>query len=704
MENQTTQHIEWNVQGMTCTNCALGIRQYLEKEGLQDVSVDFGAGEVQFEIVNPAKLPALRKGIEQLGYKVVLEDEEEGMSYLSKLEWLFGICALFTIPLLLHMVLPFHLLHNPWFQLAMASPVYLIGMYHFGRSAIRSLRTGIPNMDVLVALGATAAFFYSLYGVINSMGEDFLFFETAASIITIVLLGNVMEQRSVRRTTSAIRELMDLRKTTARRVVIRNGKEVIEEVEAARIRKTDILQLNSGDRVAVDGTLISGQAEIDESMISGESLPVSVNAGAFLTGGTLLVEGNLRMEATAVGTETVLSKIIALVKKAQADKPDIQQLADKVSAIFVPAVVAIALVTFVLSLWVFGLSLQASLIHSVAVLVIACPCAMGLATPTAVIVGIGRASKSGILIKGGHTLELIQKIRTVVFDKTGTLTNGEFLIRDIHCDPGIEDEVRAALAGLEQHSSHPIAQSLVKALHGTQPISMVSVSERKGLGVEGIDENGNQYEAGSWRIASGLTRDDTHAVYLIKNGNLIGMVDLQDQIRPGAKEAVQFLIENGIEPVMLSGDSEEKCMEVARELGIEQVFARKLPDEKLTIIEQFHTKGPVAMVGDGINDAPALAKASLGISLGKATAIAMQSAEVLLLRDELSGIKDLFGIGKHTVRTIKQNLFWAFIYNILAIPLAAFGFLSPIIAAFSMAFSDLIVVGNSLRLKFKRIE
>lgn len=694
------KQVELEVKGMTCTNCALGIQRYLEKEGMSSVNVDFASESVVFETGQEERIADLIDGIERLGYKVVTDDTgpESGWSQIEKL---FAFSALFTFPLLLHMFLPTGFLHNPWVQLALATPVFIVGMYHFGRSAFQSLKSGVPNMDVLIALGALAAFGYSLYGTLMNLGHDYLFYETAASIITIVLLGNVMEHRAVKKTTSAIRDLTRLQPENARKIIFEKGSEVIVEVPVEDVRKGDMLVVHTGDKIPVDGEILAGKGEADESMISGESLPVAKNPGDSLIGGSLLINGPLRMAATAVGNGTVLSRIITLVKQAQSDKPHIQQLADKISAIFVPVVLGISALTFLLSYFVFDVSLQASIIHSVAVLVISCPCAMGLATPTAVIVGVGRASRKGILIKGGRTLEALNEIKRFVFDKTGTLTTGAFSLSNIECKPEDLERVQSIILGIERNSTHPVAQSLVRELEGVKPVFMTQVSEEKGLGMTASDRQGNQYQLGSFRLAMGLTEDLSHHLYLIENGTLLAGIDLKDEIRPEAKEIVSGLKKRGIEVIMVSGDKKEKCQQVADTLEIDHVYGEQLPDEKLKLIEKFSAELPTAMVGDGVNDAPALARASVGISLGKATAAAINSSEIILLGDRLELIEELFATSELTVRTIRQNLFWAFFYNVLAIPMAAVGLLSPIIGAFTMAMSDVVVIGNSLRLRFR---
>ncbi|MDX2245210.1 MAG: cation-translocating P-type ATPase [Bacteroidia bacterium] len=694
------KQVELAVKGMTCTNCALGIQKYLEKEGMESVMVNFAEESVIFETNEEESVPALIDGIERLGYKVMGEESVEKKGF-SDIERYFLFCLIFTTPLLLHMFVSWHILHNPWVQLGLTFPVFVVGMYHFGLSGFRSLRTGVPNMDVLITLGAAAAFFYSLYGTLMNLGNDFLFYETSASIITIVLLGNVMEHRAVKKTTSAIEALVRLQPEKARKVIFEKGQEVMVMVDAGLIRPGDQLAIHAGDRIPVDGEILAGTGETDESMLTGESLPVFKSPGDPVMSGSVLVSGPVRMAATEVGPKTVLNRMIDLVRKAQAEKPEIQQLADKISAVFVPVVLCIAALTFLLAYGVFDVSIQAAIIQSVAVLVISCPCAMGLATPTAVIVGVGRASRKGILVKGGRTLAAFHEVKRIVFDKTGTLTTGAFSIKSLNCEEENRENVEKILAGIERNSTHPIARSLVKALAGVKPLFMREVTEQKGLGMAATDRQGNQYQLGSFRIATGLTNDLSHDLYLIENGKLLASVDLADEIRPGAAELIQFLHEKGVETVLVSGDKKEKCQQVADLLGIKNIYSEQLPEAKLALIEKFSREKPTAMVGDGINDAPALARATVGVSLGKATAAAIQSAQIVLLGDHLTLIEELYRTSQLTVKTIRQNLFWAFFYNVLAIPLAATGFLSPIIGAFTMAMSDVVVIGNSLRLRVR---
>lgn len=461
--------------------------------------------------------------------------------------------------------------------------------------------------------------------------------------------------------------------------------------------------INTGDRVPVDGTITWGDASINESMITGESIPIEKGTGGKVIGGTLLEKGSIKVRVDKIGEETTLAHIIKLVGEARLKRPQIQRIGDIVAGAFVPVVLGIAILTVTLSYFVFGISFQAALIHSVAVLVIACPCAMGLATPTAVMVGIGRAARNGILIKGGSTLEQFAKTSTIAFDKTGTLTSGRFSISRLESFDHDPAYVKAVVRGLERHSSHPIAQSIARELADVAPLEMESVEEQKGLGIKGRDAEGNLFELGSYNIAAKYTGDSSHEVYLIKNEVVIAWLDISDAVKEDAKPVMEALRKRGLELVMLSGDRESKCREVVEKLGIDRYHSGMLPEQKLQAISELQAKGGTAYVGDGVNDAPSLARAEVGVSLSNANQAAIDSAQIVLLNGNLNHLVSALEISRLTLRTIKQNLFWAFFYNILAIPLAAAGYLSPMIAALAMAFSDVIVIGNSLRLRNKRI-
>lgn len=696
-------HTTLHIKGMTCANCAAGIQKHLNSKGLEKSSVSFANAEASIYHSEDWDANTLIEELKTIGYEAHEEQKQNDDDLIEKL---FAVCLVFTIPLFSHMFLPHgHFLQNPIVQIVLCLPVYIIGLSYFGKSALNSLKVGVPNMDVLIMMGTTAAFIYSLTGTLmyweTSEAHQFLFFETTATIITLVLLGNVLEHRSVKQTTSAIQELSAMQQLVANRET-KDGK--IEKVSFNDIVKGDILIVNSGDKIPTDAKIISGEGVLDESMLTGENEPTHKTQNHSVTGGTILVDGNLKIEATQVGKETVLSQIIEMVKKAQNDKPSIQRLGDQVSAIFVPIVLGISILTFFVSHYGFEIATSDALMRSIAVLVISCPCAMGLATPTAVMVGLGRAAKSGILIKGGNTLEEFAKIEQIVFDKTGTLTTGDFSIEKINCKSEDLAEVQNILYNIELHSSHPIAKSIVKELaNDSDTIQLSDIQEHKGKGIE-AKWNNQHYYLGSYKIAQALTKDNAHHLYLLKNNTLFATVDIRDEVKTNAAESIQALKQNNIQAVMLSGDRKEKCDALAKELKISEVYAEQLPEEKLQKIADFNRGKPTAMVGDGINDAPALAKAHVGVSLSSGTQIAIQSAQIVLLKgSDLQKIPEAFLISKHTLLTIKQNLFWAFSYNIVAIPIAALGFLNPMWGALFMAFSDVIVIGNSLRLKKKKL-
>ncbi|MDP9048968.1 MAG: cadmium-translocating P-type ATPase, partial [Bacteroidota bacterium] len=471
---------------------------------------------------------------------------------------------------------------------------------------------------------------------------------------------------------------------------------------AKEVRPGDTLLVNQGDKVPVDGEVLSGNGSIDEAMLTGESLPVEKEKYDKVIGGTIVQHGNFRMIATKVGSNTILAQIIELMKKAQAAKPPVQKLGDQVAAIFVPAVIGISLLTFAITYFAVHTGMQVALMNAIAVLVISCPCAMGLATPTAVMVGLGRAAKNGILIKGGDTIEAVAHTKYVVFDKTGTLTTGKFHIREIKAEENISvEQIRGIIIAIEERSNHPIARSLtgeLKLLPQTKLI-LRSATEERGLGMRAEDVEGNHYFIGAGK--SGNNGDFNISLY--KNQQLLAQIAIEDEIKPEATDLIAQLKKMNIIPVLLSGDKNNRCMEVASLIGIDEVHSEKLPDEKLAVIDIYKQKGKTVMIGDGINDAPALTKADVGVSMNDASQIAIQSARVILLNTDLHSVVKFLQISKHTLLTIKQNLFWAFAYNIVAIPIAALGFLNPMVGAFAMAFSDVVVIGNSLRLKTKNI-
>lgn len=700
--NQNKELVELNVTGMHCNNCALSVHRMLEKKGLQDVYVDFANEEVKFSGAEEKSMPSIIKDIENLGFKVYESEDVPVEKFYNKIENRFYFSLFFALPLFSHMFLPFHWLHNPYVQLTLCLPVFILGFIHFGKSAFNSLRSGVPNMDVLIFVGFTSAFIYSLIGTIYNLGPNYMFYETTTVIITLVLLGNVFEKRSVSQTTSAVKDLLKYQHVMA----IRINDDDHESIDSRFVKSGDTLLVNTGDKIPVDGDIIWGDASVNESLITGESIPVEKTKYDSVIGGTIVEQGSIKITATKVGKHSVLSQIIEIMKRAQASKPPIQRLGDRVAGIFVPVVIGISMLTFLLSFLAFDVDLGESIMRSIAVLVISCPCAMGLATPTAVMVGLGRGAKKGVLIKGGATVEEMANLKYMVFDKTGTLTTGDFDIKAMDVNGISMEEASSIIVGLESYSNHPIAKSLVKALQSQASHRFVftEVNEIKGMGIKAVDKDGNTYEIGSSKIIRSENNSESgFDIFLKKNDLVISKISIEDQLKSGAKELVDLLKEQKITPVLLSGDRKEKCDAVGKKLGIDLIFAEKLPQEKLDIIGSFKEKGTTAMVGDGINDAPALTTANVGISLGNASQIAIQSAKVILLNNDLKSVITLLKVGKHTLITIKQNLFWAFFYNIFAIPLAALGFLGPMLAALAMASSDVVVIGNSLRLKIKRL-
>jgi Cu+-exporting ATPase len=704
--------VNWKVEGMTCSNCALTISKYLQHQGVKNIKVNPIDGDVSFETTEERNPGKLQKGIEDLGYKVVEHDhdhhghEHGSKDGMSKFLLYFLICLPFTLVLMLHMFegwINVHWLMNPWLQLVLCLPVYITGMHFFGRSAVRSLANGVPNMNVLVALGATAAFVYSLTGTILQLGEGYLFYETAATIITLVFLGNYMEDASVASTQRALNKLAKSQKVMANMIAFdEHHQEVILPIENLHLNTGDLVLIKSGEQVPADCKILWGDVTVNEAIITGESMPVEKHAKDKLIGGSVLIDGTAKAQVTAAAADSVLSNIINLVKKAQGDKPPMQLMADKISAIFVPVVIAIALVTFVANYFILG-AFTPSLMRSIAVLVIACPCAMGLATPAAIAVGLGRAARNGILFRDAKSLEAFKEIRQVVFDKTGTLTTGAFKIADFRSLSIPEDDFKNIAFSLEKYSNHPIAKTISATWRSKNEIRWAKVEEIKGVGMKGISKDGDEFIAASYKLAASLTAESYHNVYLLRNNELIGWIDVKDEIRPEAEKVVKHFKENGIKTILLSGDKLEKCKQLADELGIDEVIAEQTPEEKLQKVAALNSITPTAMVGDGINDAPALAKASIGISLSDASQIAVQTADVILMNHGLKNLPLSLGLGKHTFITIKQNLFWAFAYNIVAIPVAAFGLLTPTFGALVMGLSDVVLAANSVRLFVKKV-
>jgi len=660
------EKVSWKVDGMTCANCALTINKYLDKQGMQHIRVNPIDGDVSFELIQGVDKNTLKKGIDELGYHVTDEasaDKKTKKPFLSTNVQRLIFCLPFTLVLMLHMlesVIHIHWLMNPWIQLTLCMPVFLIGMRFFGRSAIISIRNKMPNMNVLVALGALAAFSYSLIGTLIGQGEQYLFYETAATIITLVFFGNYLEDASMQSTQRALKSLMKSQKVMANMIAFdENHQEVIFPIENTQLKVGDLILIRSGEQVPIDAKILWGDAHVNESLLTGESIPVHKKAKDNIIGGSILESGSLKAQVTATGDDTILSGILQLVKEAQGEKPPIQHLADKISSIFVPIVVGIAVVTFIGN-YIYLQSFTDALLRSI-------------------------------------------DIRQVVFDKTGTLTTGSFKLSNFKQIGTDEQAFKTIVFSLEKYSTHPIAVSIAAAFKEKQEIKWKSIEEVKGIGMKGIDKDGNEYWAGSYKIASSLTNESNHNVYILKNNQLIGWLDLEDEIRPESKEIIAHLKRLGLKTILLSGDRKEKCKMMQEKLGLDEFIAEQSPEEKLNKIAALTKESPTAMVGDGINDAPALAKATIGISLSEASQLAIQSAQVVLMNSGLKKLPTALGLGKHTYITIKQNLFWAFFYNIIALPVAAFGLLTPTLGALVMGLSDVVLAINSVRLFVKKV-
>lgn len=704
-----------SVSGMTCSSCAQGISRKLESKGLQQVLVDYNSGEVEFELIEGVDVDQVVSDINKLGYKAVLFQEDAGDNSKkynwSSTEIRFAICAFFTLPLLAHMFLPFHILHQALFQFIMALPVLFIGLSHFGKSAIGSIKSGHLNMDVLISLGSTSAFLYSTIGWFMFKNDpslpNYLYFETAATIITLVLLGNIIEKRSLKKTQASLTYLTKMQPLKARKIEhALTDQETVLELLAQHLKPNDLILVNTGDKIPADGLIYEGKIEVDESMMTGESLPVGKAVNDQVLSGTMVLNGYVKVIVQGAGNDTVLSKMIEVVKNSALRKPEIQRLGDKVSAWFVPIVILFAVITFLVSHFYADLSYAQSMLRSISVLVISCPCAMGLATPTAVAVGIGRSARSGVLIKGGDTLEKLSAIKYIIFDKTGTLTQGKVSIKKVNYYSNEKEKIQYLIGYLEKYSNHPFAKIIAETFSNTPayPIHFSEIKEIAGFGVVATDKEGNVYKIGSEKFADVPLPKEGHQVYVTINDVLVSTIDFEDPIRDDAKAMVAFFKTRGIKTILLSGDRREICEEIGKSLEIDEIYATQLPQMKVEMVEKYQQLGKTAMVGDGINDAPALAVSGVGIAVNSGAQIALQTSDIILLsKNELNGLALAYSISGETMKTIKQNLFWALAYNVIAIPLAAFGFLSPMLASLSMAFSDVVVIGNSLRIHLKKL-
>jgi Cu+-exporting ATPase len=727
------------IQGMHCATCALNIEKGLKKmSGVKTASVNFAA-EKAFVEFDPRKISPkeIIAKVHDLGYEAAEEAEvkEEENDEAKSLRKSFWLSLAFTLPVLFismpQLLAPFWmdammLMDFPgrgWLLLVLTLPVQFWIGARFYKGAWAGLKNKTANMDTLVALGTSAAFFYSAVNVL--LGSNELFFETSALLITFIVLGKMLEARAKGKASEAIKKLAGLRPKTAR--VLVGGKE--KEVEIEKVKVGDILVIRPGEKIPVDGEVIEGLSSIDESMISGEPIPVEKTVGDKVIGSTINKHGSIKIKATQVGEGTILAQIIKLVEEAQGSKAPIQALADRVSAVFVPAVLVIAVITFLVWFVLFNAALPFALSAAVAVLVIACPCALGLATPAAMIVGTGKGAENGILIKSGEALERAQKVDTVVFDKTGTLTYGKpQVIKVTSAGKATEKEVVRLAASLEKKSEHPLAEAILGKAE-MEKVKIAEVTDFKAIPGKGIEGKigGTKYFLGNRKLVedakAAVSMDQEKMIgdqevqgytvmILAKNGAVVGLISAGDEIKESALKAVKELSAMNIESVMLTGDNTRTAKAVAKKVGIKRIFAEVLPEEKSNHVKELQERGRVvAMVGDGINDAVALTQANIGIALGGGTDVAMESGEIVLVKDEITDVVNAIRLSRATMRKIKENLFWAFIYNIIGIPVAA-GLLYPVwglllrpeLAGAAMAFSSVSVLANSLLLKSFRVK
>ncbi len=741
------------VGGMTCASCVARVEQALSSvPGVISANVNLASEKATVEYIEGTEFAELRRAVAGAGYELGSEAETlEDVTTATRREVLkirnrFIFAAVFGLAI---MVIGFgpSFPGKPYLLWALATPVQFWAGWRFYRGAWGALRHRTADMNTLIAVGTSAAYLYSMIAVLApglfAAGglEPHLYFDTAAVIIALILLGRFLETRARGQTSEAIKKLIGLQPKTA--LVIRDGKEM--EIPVDDVQVGDLILVRPGERVPVDGLVRQGYSSIDESMITGESMPVEKKTGDEVIGATINKTGSFQFEATKVGKDTTLAQIIRMVEEAQGSKAPIQRLADVIASYFVPIVIVIAAITFII--WYFAGPAPAftfALLNFIAVLIIACPCALGLATPTAIMVGTGKGAENGILIRSAEALEKSHQIRTVLMDKTGTLTRGEPRVTDIIAIPSFsQEEVLRLAASAERGSEHPLAEAIVKAAY-EKKLKLSSASDFNAIPGHGVEasvedkklllgnlklmKNGGLSRNGLEEEAERLWEKGRTVMFLGVDGRVVGIVALADTLKPNAREALQQLHKMGIEAVMLTGDNQRTAEAIAREVGIARVRAEVLPEHKAQEVKKLQSEGKVvAMVGDGINDAPALAQADVGIAIGTGTDVAMETADITLIGGDLGGIITAISLSKRTMRTIKQNLFWAFAYNTALIPVAAgvlyfafgqtgvptglrfilgdYGFLNPILAAAAMATSSITVVFNSLRLRrFKSVK
>ena len=716
--------LELDISGMTCASCAGRVEKALARvPGVKSVSVNLASERAHVELLGQVDTALLINAVSQAGYGASVHhtakaSEDDQQKRLHRERWALTLAIVLALPLVLPMLLAplgVHWMLPAWAQFVLATPVQFILGARFYVAAWKAVKAGAGNMDLLVALGTSAGYGLSLYewAIAEPGSMPHLYFEASAVVIALVLLGKYLESRAKRQTASAIRALEALRPERALRVV--DGQE--QDVAISDLRLNDRILVKPGERFPVDGEVVEGQSHADEALISGESLPVPKQPGDKVTGGAINGEGRLIIKTLALGTETVLARIIRLVEDAQSAKAPIQKLVDKVSQVFVPVVLLIALATL-LGWWLYGAPIETALINAVAVLVIACPCALGLATPTAIMAGTGVAARYGILIKDAEALERAHDVSAVVFDKTGTLTSGAPQIAHFSALDGDEAQLLQAAGALQRGSEHPLAKAVLDAC-AARNLKVPDVMDSQSLTGRGIAGTlqGRRLALGNRRLLeeTGLSPGSLAASakawetegrtlsWLIEQSpqpQVLGLFAFGDTLKTGAFSAIQQLSARHISSHLLTGDNRGSAKVVTEALGITDVHAEVLPADKAATVTELKKTGVVAMVGDGINDAPALAAADIGIAMGGGTDVAMHAAGITLMRGDPRLVPAALEISRKTYAKIRQNLFWAFIYNVIGIPLAAFGFLNPVLAGAAMAFSSVSVVSNALLLKF----
>lgn len=729
-----SEKVEFDISGMTCAACANKIEKRLNKmDGVNKATVNFALETVLVEYhPDQVSISDMKEAIKKLGYTLEQKQENAGdqvdhrQKEIEKQQRKFLFSAILSFPLLWAMVSHFEftsfiwlpdMFMNPWFQFALATPVQFIVGGQFYVGAFKALRNKSANMDVLVALGTSAAYFYSLYLSIRSIGSNAhtveLYYETSAVLITLIILGKLFEAKAKGRSSEAIKKLMGLQAKNA--TVVRDGQEMIIPIE--EVLQGDIVYIKPGEKVPVDGEIVEGMSALDESMLTGESVPVDKTIGDTVIGSTINKNGFLKIKATKVGKDTALAQIIKVVEEAQGSKAPIQRMADVISGIFVPIVVGIAILTFLV--WYFAISpgeFAVALEKFIAVLVIACPCALGLATPTSIMAGSGRAAEFGILFKGGEHLETTHRLDTIILDKTGTVTNGKPTLTDVILAEDMnEDEFLTLVGTAERNSEHPLAEAIVEGMKekGIELGSPDTFEAIPGFGVQATVKE-KELLIGTRRLMAKydidvqdqlpkmeeLEKQGKTAMLVAIDGHYAGIVAVADTIKETSKEAIARLQDMDLDVVMITGDNTETAHAIAKQVGIQHVIAEVLPEGKAEEVKKMQQAGKkVAMVGDGINDAPALATADIGMAIGTGTDVAMEAADITLIRGDLKAIADAIFMSKKTITNIKQNLFWALAYNSLGIPIAAAGFLAPWLAGAAMAFSSVSVVLNALRLQ-----